>query len=556
MVALATALSAWIMKDIIDRIFINKELSAIWVIGGSIMVIFIIKGLASYGQQVVLSRIANSIVADTQMRIFDHMLKMNIECYSIRHSTDFIAKQAFIGQSASGALNLIVTALARDVLTMIGLLAVMILQDPILSALALLIMPVAVFGIRSLGGRVRYVILNEFQGFAAILESLQETVQGIRVVKAFTLEPLMRERQREAIASFERAANKLSMVGARSSPLMETLGGLSAAIVIIYGGMRVIVSGQEAGNFFAFITALLLTYEPAKRVARLHIDLTSSLLGVGMLYEFLDTPALERENSSLPDLKVSKGAIEFRNVYFEYRAGEPVLRGLNLLAEPGKTTALVGRSGGGKSTLMNLLLRFYEPSSGGIFIDGQNIGAVARQSLRRHIGYVSQEIFLFRGSIRENIAMGRAGASNEEIVAAAKAAHAHDFISGFEHGYDTACGEHGMQLSGGQRQRIAIARAFLKDAPIILLDEATSSLDYEFERAIQEALKDLCAGRTTLVIAHRLSTVINADRIFVIEKGQVQEFGRHNELLAEGGLYSALHRTADLAGAVASASHA
>ena len=541
--AWTTTLSAWIMRDVINQIFVAKQLEAVWMIGGVIVAIYTIKGFATYGQTVVLSRVANSIVAEVQRRIFDKMLAMSLGYYSVRHSTEFIARQAFISSSASGTLNLLITVLARDVLTLIGLAGVMIAQDPLMSALALVVTPAVVVGIRELGGRVKKVMLNEFYGFSTILESLQETVQGIRVVKAFTLEPFMRARQGEAIASFERAANKLSTVGARSSPLTESLGGVAIAIVVVYGGLKVIEAGQQPGAFFAFITALMLAFEPAKRVARMQIDLTSSLLGVEMLYAFLDEPTQERERGDEPELEVRAGRIEFRDVRFAYRKGEPVLRGLNLIAEPGRTTALVGRSGGGKTTAMNLILRFYEPESGAVLIDGQDIGEVGRASLRRRLAYVSQETFLFKGSIAENIGLGRPGASRDEIVAAAKAAYAHDFILGFAQGYDSPCGEHGMQLSGGQRQRIAIARAFLKDAPIILLDEATSALDSESERAVQEALKKLCAGRTTLVIAHRLTTVLNADRICVVEQGEVGEFGRHDELMARRGAYYHLHQT-------------
>jgi len=542
-VAATTTMSAWIMKDVVNEIFVAKKLAAVWIIGGAIVAIYAVKGFSTYGQTVVLARVANAIVAEVQRRIFDKMLAMKLAFYDARHSTEFIARQAFISQSASGTLNLLITALARDVLTMIGLFWVMIAQDPVMSALALIVTPGVLVGIRELGGRVKTVMLNEFYGFLTILESLQETALGIRVVKAFTLEPFMRERQRAAIASFERAANKLSAVGARSSPLTESLAGVAMAIIVVYGGLRVIKTGQPPGDFFAFITALMLAFEPAKRVARLHIDLTSTLIGVQMLYHFLDEPSQEVERGDEPELRVTNGRIEFRNVRFAYRPGEPVLRGLDFVAEPGQTTALVGRSGGGKTTAMNLILRFYEPESGAVLVDGQDISKASRASLRRQLAYVGQETFLFKGSVGENIAMGRPGASREEIVGAAKAAHAHEFILGFERGYDSPCGEHGMQLSGGQRQRIAIARAFLKDSLIILLDEATSALDSESERAVQDALKTLCAGRTTLVIAHRLSTIVNADKICVIEDGQVRESGRHAELMAKRGAYLRLQQT-------------
>ena len=548
-----TSASAYIMKDVIDRIFVDKDSAYLMLIGGAIATIYIVKGFATYGQSAVLARVANSIVADVQTRIFQKMLEMSVGFYNVRHSTEFIARQAFISTSASGALNLMINVLARDTLTLLGLGFVMLRQDPLLAGLALFATPVAVIGVRRLGGRVKKVMLNEFRGFSKIMESLQEMVQGVRVVKAYALEPVMLERQVSAIASFRRAANKLSTVGARSSPLAETLGGLTIAVVVVYGGLRVIHNSEPPGNFFSFITALMLAFEPAKRLARLHIDLTSSLIGVGILYNFLDVPSDERETGHEPALRVSAGKVEFDKVRFHYRPGEPVIRGLSFVAEAGEMTALVGRSGGGKTTVMSLILRFYDPTAGLIRIDDQSISQVSRVSLRKQIAYVSQETFLFKGSVADNIALGKDGATREEIVAAAKAAYAHDFIMSFDRGYDSPVGEQGMQVSGGQRQRIAIARAFIKNAPIILLDEATSALDSESERAVQQALQELCAGRTTIVIAHRLSTIVRADKICVVENGQIVEVGQHDELMARDGVYRKLHeiaeQTDDLVGA-------
>jgi len=537
LVAATTALSAWIIGRIVNKIFVDKNLAAVWAISTAIIVIYTIKGLAAYGQQVAMSRIANSIVADIQRRIFDQMLKMKVAYYANAHSTEFIARQSFIAGSASTALNIIITAVARDLMTVIGLIFVMVSQDPLMSIVALAAVPAAGFGVRRIGLRMRKIMANEFSGAMAMMESLQETAQGIRIVKAFTLEPFMRDRQGNAINSFQRAANKLSRVGSRTSPLMESLGGFAIAGVVLYGGLRVIVGGRDPGSLFSFITSVLMMYEPMKRLAKVHVDLNSALFGVAMLYDFLDQSDHEADETARPELKVSEGKLEFRNVAFGYRPDEPVLRGVDFVAEPGQTTALVGRSGGGKSTIMSLILRFWDANGGEILIDGQNIASVKRASLRRQIAYVSQDNFLFKGSVRDNIAMGRPGASDEEIVAAAKAAYAHDFIVDFERGYDSPCGEQGLQLSGGQRQRIAIARAFLKDAPIILLDEATSALDSESEQAVQKALHTLCQGRTTIVIAHRLSTVVNADAICLVEEGRVVERGRHAELMAKGGAY-------------------
>ena len=543
MIAATTALSAWIIGQIVNEVFVGRRLAAVWEITAAIVVIYTVKGLATYGQQVVLSRVGNSIVADVQRRIFDQMLRMKVVYYSRSHSSEFIARQAFIAQSASNVLNLLITTLSRDALTIVGLVIVMVSQDPLLSVFALMFVPLAIFGVRKIGVRVRKIMASEFQGAMQMMESLAETAQGIRIVKAFTLENFMRAKQDQAITGFQAAANKLARVSSRTSPIMESLGGFAIAAVVLYSGYTVIVRGNPPGSLFSFITSVIMLYEPMKRVARLHVDLSSSLFGVSMLYTFLDEHDYEDERPHAPALKVTNGRIEFRDVTFGYRPGETVLHGVSFVAEAGKTTALVGRSGGGKSTVMNLILRLYQVGSGEILCDGEDIATVGLTSLRQQIGYVSQENFLFKGSVRDNIAMGRPGASEDEIVAAAKAAYAHDFILGFERGYDSPCGEHGMQLSGGQRQRIAIARAFLKDAPIILLDEATSALDSESEQAIQKALRTLCEGRTTIVIAHRLSTVAQADEICVLDRGRVVERGRHGELLAQGRTYSHIAQT-------------
>ena len=543
LIALTTSLSAWIIGQIVNKIFVGRDLNAVWEITGAILVIYTVKGLATYGQQVALSRIGNSIVADVQRRIFNQMLRMRVSYYSRSHSSEFIAKQSFIAQSASNVLNLLITTLSRDVLTIVGLIIVMVSQDPLLSLFALMFVPLAAVGVRKIGIRVRKIMANEFQGAMQMMESLQETAQGIRIVKAFTLETFMRIRQEKAIASFQAAANKLTRVSSRTSPIMESLGGFAIAAVVLYSGYTVIIRGNPPGSLFSFITSVIMLYEPMKRVARLHVDLSASLFGVGILYNFLDERDYEEDRPNARELEVTEGRIEFRNVSFAYRPEETVLHSISFTAEAGKTTALVGRSGGGKSTVMSLILRLYEVGSGEILCDGQDIATVSLESLRRQVAYVAQENFLFKGSVRDNIAMGRPGASDDEIIAAAKAAYAHDFIMGFERGYDSPCGEHGMQLSGGQRQRIAIARAFLKDAPIILLDEATSALDSESEQAIQKALRTLCEGRTTIVIAHRLSTVVKADEICVVDRGRIVERGRHGELLAQGRTYSVIAQT-------------
>jgi ATP-binding cassette, subfamily B, bacterial MsbA len=367
-------------------------------------------------------------------------------------------------------------------------------------------------------------------------------VQGMPIVKAFTLEGVMRERLDNSVTVVEREAFKLARVANRASPLMETLGGVGLSIAMIYCGYLVVVGGQTPGQFFSFLAAFLLAYEPAKRLARLNLDLHTNLVGVRVLFEILDSPATEPVEDGKPPLAVTRARVEFNDVAFAYRAGEPVLRAMSFVADPARLTALVGPSGGGKSTVLNLILRFYEVETGSITIDGENIAEHSRQSLRHHLAYVGQHVHLFRGSIRDNIALGKPGATEAEIVAAAKAAHAHDFITAFPNGYDTPVGEQGLQLSGGQRQRVAVARALIRNAPIILLDEATAALDPESERHVQEALAELCAGRTTIAIAHRLATIMHADRILFVEHGSVVESGRHEELLRRGGRYNSFYR--------------
>jgi ATP-binding cassette subfamily B protein len=369
------------------------------------------------------------------------------------------------------------------------------------------------------------------------METMQETVQGARIVKSFNLEETMRARMALNIREVEKSSNRVAAGLAISSPVADTLAGLAIGAVIFYGSYRVTIAQADAGSFFSFVAAMLMAYDPARRLARLRLDVQNGLTSARLMYEVLDTPAAEEKIDGLPKLNVAQGRIVVENVDFRYRPDEMVLAGFNLAVEPNQTTALVGPSGGGKSTIIALLQRFYAPESGRILIDGADIAQVDLQSLRAKIAFVSQDVFLFNGSIRDNIALGRPGAGDEDIFAAARKAHAHDFICGFSTGYDTNVGEQGAQLSGGQKQRIAIARAILKDAPILLLDEPTAALDSESEREVQKALDELRIGRTTLVVAHRLQTIIRADNIVVIEGGRAAEAGSHEQLMALGGAY-------------------
>jgi ATP-binding cassette subfamily B protein len=540
--AASTSLGAYLIGDVINQAYVHKNLPGIVVLAVVTATIFLIKGFATYGQAITLARIGNRIVADNQRRLFAQMLRQNLSFFSDRHSSEFIARLTTGTTAASAVLNLLITALGRDLLSLIGLATVMAVQDPIMTLFSFIVVPPAMLVLRRLIHRIKAIAHQQFTGNTRILETLQEAVQGIRVVKAYTLEDAMRARFDTHVAELEHESNKWARVAFRSGPLMESLGGFAIAIALVYGGYRVIATGATPGQFFSFLAAFMLAYEPAKRLARLNMDLNSGLVGVRILFETIDHPPTEQPELHKPPLRLARARIEFANVQFAYRPGENVIRNLSFTAEPGSVVALVGPSGGGKSTIVKLMLRLYEVDGGAIRIDGQDISAVSRQSLRSQVAYVGQDVFLFRGSVRENISLGRPGASEEEITAAARAACAHDFIMAFPRGYDTPVGEHGARVAGGERQRIAIARALLKDAPIILLDEATASLDSESERQVQLAIEHLCQGRTTIVIAHRLHTVVDADRIFVIEDGTVVEAGRHEELLRKGGRYASFYR--------------
>lgn len=538
----ASAGSAYLFGKVINETYVYRNINGIMLLSAVVIGLFTAKGIATYLQQVMLSQISNAILANNQRRLFAKLMQESIAFFSQSHSSEYLNRLSAGAASITQVLSLIITSAGRDLLTLVGLVAVMVSQDPFLSVLSLIVVPPMFLFVRKIVHRIKSLAAGQFMSTAYIMEAVQESLQGIRTVKAFTLESAMQERVDRSIAAVETHANKMARVANRSSPLMEMLGGIAISSALMYGGYRVIATNAEPGQFVSFITAFLLAYEPAKRLARLNIDLNSALIGACMLLEIVDKPATEPDDSDKPALTLTKGQIEFRDVTFAYRPEQPVLKQMNFIAEPGKVTALVGPSGGGKSTILSLLLRFYEVAEGAILIDGQVISDYSRSSLRQQTAYVGQDIYLFRGTIRENIAFGKPSATDDEITAAAEAACAHGFITDFPLGYNTPVGEHGTQLSGGQRQRIAIARALIKDAPIILLDEATAALDSESEKYVQEAMARLCEGRTTIVIAHRLHTIMHADTILVVENGVIVESGQHDDLLQKSGRYANFFR--------------
>jgi len=544
-VAVTTALSAWIMRDVVESLFVERNFSEIMTVAFFVMAIFLVKGVATYGQIVALSRVGNEIVASIQMRLYEKILKQGGNFYVRYPSNDLITRMGSNAQSAREVIDLLVISFGRDLVTLIGLLIVMIAQDWVLAVIALLIAPPIIVLVARLIRRVRKVAKQRFVSNSLIISAMQDTLSGIKIVKSFAMEDAMRARMGKAVDDVRIRNNKISELSARTSPVMETFGGLCIGVMILYAGWQVSVNAHSPGDFMAFLTAMLLAYEPAKRIARLHIGLEAGLVGVRLMYEILDSELPIEDRHTDARLDVGRGMIALRKVDFAYRgAGDgslPVLNGVDLLVEGGQTTALVGPSGSGKTTIINLIQRFYEIDGGVIEIDGHDIRSVSLASLRQAIAFVSQDTFLFTGSVYENILAGRPTASRAEVERAARDANAHGFIAALDKGYDTPLGENGASLSGGQRQRLAIARAILKDAPIVLLDEATSALDAESEKLVQEAFERLKVGRTTLVIAHRLSTIRNADCIHVMQEGRCVESGNHQALMARGAIYRHLY---------------
>jgi ABC-type multidrug transport system fused ATPase/permease subunit len=540
--AAATASFAYLVSHVINDVFFKRGFASVAVLCIAVMALFCAKGFATYFQAVFLARINNRINAENQQRMFDKLVQEGMEYFADRHSSHFTARFMQGASAEAGVLNVLVLALGRDLLSLIGLATVMIVQNPVMSLVGFIVMPPAVIGVRKLVKRVKALSMVRFTKGADILMLMQETLSGFRVVKAFNLEDEMRRRIRADIIAVEAAANKIARVSNRSSPIMEALGGVAIGLVLLYGGYLILQTSAPPGEFVSFIGAFLLAYEPAKSIARMNIDLGGNIVNLHILYELLDSQPAEDDDRHKPVLAVGKGRVEFIDVDFAYRPGVPVLRQACFVAAPGQVTALVGLSGGGKSTIFSLLLDFYRPQGGAIAIDGRAISGFTRKSVRASIAYVGQEPFLFGGTFRENIMCGKPGATEAEMIAAAEAANAHDFIMGFPQGYDAQVGEGGSQLSLGQRQRVAVARALIKDAPIVLLDEPTASLDSESEYKVREAIQRLCAGKTTLVIAHRLNTVVDADCIHVVERGAIVESGRHEDLLRKGGRYATFFR--------------
>lgn len=539
--ASTTALSAWIMRDIVNEMVVSRNVGQVFNIAIAVAVIFTVKGVSTFAQGYYLSKAGNSIVAEQQRRIYGHLLRQGVSFFQNIPSSELLLRVTHNAQAARSVIDTIVTGFVRDLFSLLGLAAVMFYQQPVLSLAALILGPTAIFGVRLLLRRVRRIMELELASLGQIIQIMQETTNGIRVIKAFALEIPMSDRMNRAIADVERRANGIARLESATSPIMETLSGLAIAGVLALSAVLVLEQGRTPGELMSFITALLLAYEPAKRLARMRVGIEAGLIGVRAMFELLDHPISLSETENAAQLPPGPGQVEFRNVEFGYSPEQTVLQDVTLQFPAGKMTALVGPSGSGKSTVVNLVMRLFDPTHGSVEIDGVDIRGVTFSSLRERISYVGQDIFLFAGTVLHNIGLGKPGATEAEIVDAAKAADAHEFILALEHGYHTHIVDNGGNLSGGQRQRLAIARAMLRNSQILILDEATSALDSQSEASIRGAVHRLMAGRTTIVIAHRLTTIAEADKIIVMENGRLVEQGRQDELIARDGPYRRLH---------------
>jgi subfamily B ATP-binding cassette protein MsbA len=539
-VSAASAASAFLVKPVLDDVFFKKDLAMLKLIPLAIVGLFLLKGLFDYGQGYLMSFVGQRIITDLREKIYHHVHSLSLPFFTKNPTGVLMSRILNDVNLVQGAVSDSVTGLLKDIFTILGLVFVVFYRDWQLALIALVVFPIAVYPIVKFGRKLRSYSTRSQMTLADLSTLLLETISGSRIVKAFNMEEYERKRFSKLNEKLFGLMRKSFRVRAVSHPLMETLGGLGIAAIVFYGGYNVIQGTATAGTFFSFLAALLMLYEPVKRLSNVNNSIQQGLAGASRIFEILDTVPEIRNKPGARDLTEIRRGIEFQDVSFKYEE-DWVLKNINLKIQAGEVVAFVGASGGGKTTLVNLVPRFYDVDSGRILIDGADIRELTVESLRGKIAMVTQQTILFNDTVEQNIAYGNIGQPREKIVEAAEAAFAHNFIRNLPEGYQTRIGEQGLKLSGGERQRISIARALLKNAPILILDEATSSLDSESEVEVQKAVENLMQGRTTLVIAHRLSTIRKADRIVVVAGGKIVEEGTHEELLEKDGEYRKLY---------------
>ena len=539
-VGVTTSALAFLVKPALDEIFLKRNIDMLKWIPLAVIGIYLTKGACNYAQTVLMNFIGQRVVADLREFLYRKIQTQSLAFFTKNPTGTLMSRITNDVGFIQGAVSEAVTALLKDSFTLICLVFVIFYRDWQLAIIAIFVFPLAVYPIAKFGQKMRQVATRTQVTLGSLTTLLQETISGTRIVKAFSMEEYENRRFAGENERLFRLNLKTVSINAISSPFMEFLGGLGISAIIFYGGYQVIHGQSTPGTFFSFLTALIMLYEPVKRLTNVNNTIQQGIAGAQRVFGIIDlTPEIRNAPGALP-LPPIEREIEILGVGFRYEE-TPVLKNIHLTIRAGEVVAFVGMSGGGKTTLVNLIPRFYDVTEGAILIDGRDIRTVTVESLRGQIAIVTQQTILFNDTVRNNIAYGDIARTEEEILAAAKAANAHAFIMNLPMGYDTLIGEQGTKLSGGERQRISIARALLKNAPILILDEATSSLDSEAEIEVQDALETLMKGRTTLVIAHRLSTIRNADRIVVLVGGEIREEGKHEQLLSCEGEYSRLY---------------
>lgn len=541
LVSLSNLVVPWIIKDVIDRVLENKDLGMLYIIIVVILATFFIRALTTFGHRYLMGYIGQAVIMDIRNALYHHLQRLSIAYYDRRRTGDIMS-------NLTNDISALQTAIVTDFITLvqesaifIGSFGSMIYLQWKLTVLCLIIVPLVSYVIKFFGKKLHNSGKDVQETLADVTSILQETIQGVRIVRSFNRGAYEEKRFRKINKLSFTAAVRAIRQQSQMTPFVEFLAAIAVCAIIWYGGVSVIDGVMSTGELIAFLIYAINLANPTRRVAESVGNIQKSLAAADRVFSILDEQPEIQNRKDAKDIEVKVGRVEARHVSFSYEMGNPVLTDLNFVAEPGQTIALVGPSGSGKTTIANLLPRFYDVTGGGIYIDGVDIRDSTISSLREHIGLVPQDTLLFNTTIKENILYGRLDATDEEVWSAIKAANAEKFICGLPNGIETKVGDRGLVLSGGQRQRIAIARAILKDPAILILDEATSALDTESEKIVQDALEKLMVGRTSFVIAHRLSTVKNADQIFVLNNGHIEESGTHDELMREGGLYYELY---------------